>query len=137
MTAVLLDTNAYSAFKQGEQAAIEIVRRAPILALSSTVIGELLAGCAIGTREAKNRAELQLFLATQRVQVLTVDETAAAHYSSIYRDLCSKGRPIPTNDIWIAASALQHGCALFSHDGHFQYIDGLLVGATAAELHLL
>lgn len=136
MNAILLDTNAYVAFKQGQVDAVEIVRRAMNLAFSSTVLGELLAGFAVGSRDAKNRAELQQFLASDRVHILTVDEGTAAYYATIYRNLRQKGRPIPTNDMWIAASALQHGYALFSYDGHFESIDGLLVGATPADLIL-
>ena len=136
ITAILLDTNAYVAFKQGNPDAVEIIQRAPMLALSSTVLGELLAGFAVGSREAKNRAELQQFLASERVHVLTVDDVTAAYYAGIYRNLREKGRPIPTNDMWIAASALQHGYALFTHDGHFQAVDGLQIGTTATELLL-
>jgi predicted nucleic acid-binding protein len=136
MTAILLDTNAYAAFKQGQADAVEIVQRAVNLALSSTVLGELLAGFAVGTREAKNRAELQQFLASDRVHMLSIDDRTAAYYATVYRNLRQKGRPIPTNDMWIAASALQHGYALFSYDGHFQSVDGLLVGATPTDLIL-
>lgn len=134
---ILLDTNGYTAFKQGRPEAVEIVQSAPHLALSSTILGELLAGFAVGTHEARNRAELQLFLASERVHLLIVDDGTAVYYATVYRLLRRKGRPIPTNDMWIAASALQHGYALFSYDGHFQYVDGLLVGATAADLMLL
>ena len=102
--------------------------------MSSVVIGELLAGFAVGSREAQNRNELQQFLASARVVVVAADERTAAYYATVYRGLRAKGRPIPTNDMWIAALALQHGCALFSFDGHFQSIDGLIVGTTAAEL---
>jgi tRNA(fMet)-specific endonuclease VapC len=133
---VLLDTNAYVAFKQGQPDAVDIVQRATHLALSSTVLGELLAGFAIGSREAKNRAELQQFLAFERVQFLLVDDGTAAYYATVYRGMRSKGRPIPTNDMWIAASALQHGYALFSYDAHFQQVDGLLVGMTPTDLML-
>jgi tRNA(fMet)-specific endonuclease VapC len=136
MTAIMLDTNAYVAFKQGQPEAVEIVQRAARLALGSTVLGELLAGFAVGSREAKNRAELQQFLASDRVHTLTIDEETAAYYATIYRNLRQKGRPIPTNDMWIAASALQHGYALFSYDEHFQAVDGLLVGATPTDLLL-
>jgi predicted nucleic acid-binding protein len=136
VTDILLDTNAYVAFKQGHSEALEIVQRTPRMALSSTVLGELLAGFAVGSREAKNRAELQQFLASDRVHLLTVDDGTAAYYATVYRSLRNKGRPIPTNDMWIAASALQHGYALFSYDGHFQDVDGLLVGATSIDLML-
>jgi predicted nucleic acid-binding protein len=136
VTDILLDTNAYVAFKQGHSEALEIVQRTPRMALSSTVLGELLAGFAVGSREAKNRAELQQFLASDRVHLLTVDDGTAAYYATVYRSLRNKGRPIPTNDMWIAVSALQHGYALFSYDGHFQDVDGLLVGATSIDLML-
>jgi predicted nucleic acid-binding protein len=115
---------------------VEIVQHGPRLALNSTVLGELLAGFAVGSREAKNRTELQQFLASDRVHILLVDDGTAAYYATVYRILRSKGRPIPTNDMWIAASALQYGYALFSYDGHFQYVDGLLVGATSTDLLL-
>jgi predicted nucleic acid-binding protein len=136
VTAILLDTNAYAAFKLGQTDAVEIVQRATKLAFSSTVLGELLAGFAVGSRERKNRAQLQQFLASERVHILTVDDGTAAYYAAIYQNLRQKGHPIPTNDMWIAASALQHGYALFSNDAHFQAVDGLLVGATPAELML-
>jgi len=136
MNAILLDTNAYVAFKQGQPDALEIVQRATRLGISSTVLGELLAGFAVGTREAKNRVELQQFLTSDRVHILTVDDGTATHYATVYRNLRNKGRPILTNDMWIAASALQHGYALFSYDSHFQTVDGLLVGATPTDLIL-
>jgi predicted nucleic acid-binding protein len=136
VTAVLIDTNAYTAFKQGKHEAIAIIRRAAQLAFSSTVLGELLGGFAVGTRVEKNRAELRQFLASARVRVLAVDEVTATHYAEVYQHLRSKGQPVPTNDMWIAASALQHGYALFSYDRHFEAIDNLLVGATVRSLQL-
>lgn len=48
------------------------------------------------------------------------DERTALYYATVYQRLRAKGRPIPTNDLWIAATALQHACALFSFDAHFQ-----------------
>ena len=133
---ILLDTNAYTAFKQGHPDAVEIVQRATRLALCSIVLGELLAGFAIGSREAKNQAELRQFLRSERVHILTVDEGTAAFYAAVYRGLRVKGHPIPTNDMWIAAAALQHGWPLYSYDGDFQYVDGLTVGAKPSELFL-
>jgi tRNA(fMet)-specific endonuclease VapC len=123
---VLLDTNGYTAFKQAQPDAVEVFQRAARLALSSVVLGELLAGFAVGSREAQNRAELQQFLASDRVYLLVVDDGTAAFYAKIYSQLRKKGRPIPTNDLWIAASALQHGYALFSYDAHFEQIEGLI-----------
>jgi tRNA(fMet)-specific endonuclease VapC len=115
---------------------VDTIQRAPQIVVSSVVIGELLAGFAVGSHEEKNRDELRQFLASVRVAIVAVDEDTPAYYATVYRTLRAKGRPIPTNDMWIAATALQHGCALFSYDGHFQAIEGLVVGTTAAELGL-
>ena len=128
MKRVLFDTNAYAAFKRGDKSALAIVRLAEALAMSSVVIGELLSGFAAGRREAENRLELSAFLSSPRVTVLKVDLDTADYYARVYLLLRHKGRPIPTNDLWIAATALQHGFALFSFDGHFAEIDGLLTG---------
>src|SRR5262245_25964153 len=95
---------------------------------SSIVLGELLSGFAVGTREEANRQELQQFLASERVHQLVIDAETAAQYAVVYRELRRRGRPIPTNDMWIAASALQHGFAVFSDDGHFYEVPGLHVG---------
>lgn len=137
MTSLIFDTNAYTAFKQGLPEAVDITQRTPQIVMSSVVIGELLAGFAVGSREEYNRTELQAFLASPRVFVVASDSQTATYYARVYHGLRTKGRPIPTNDMWIAATALQHGCALFSYDGHFQYIDGLVVGTNAIELGIL
>ena len=59
---------------------------------------------------------------------LTADEGTAENYAISYRNLRQKGEPIPTNDMWIAATALQHGFAVFTYDGYFKYVDGLKLG---------
>jgi tRNA(fMet)-specific endonuclease VapC len=81
-----------------------VVRRAGRLLLGVTVIGELLAGFACGERERPNRKELSLFLASPRIESPPVSTDTADAYAHLYRDLKRKGRPIPTNDLWIAAS---------------------------------
>ena len=127
MRPIALDTNAYAGFKRGLLPCMELVQRADRLLISSTVIGELLAGFACGTREARNREELSQFLASPRVQHCPCGLATADTYALIYRDLRRKGRPIPTNDIWIAASAVEMGSVLFSFDEHLQQIDGLRI----------
>ena len=128
--AIALDTNAYTAFKLGRPEAREIVRRADSIALSAVVAGELLAGFAAGARESRNRAELRQFLASPRVRIHAVNEATADFYARVYATLRRRGRPIPTNDLWIAASALQRGCGLYTYDAHFTEIDGLIAGQT-------
>lgn len=126
---LLLDTNAYSAFKSGDPEALEIIAHAPLIGLDIIVLGELLGGFVGGTREAWNRQQLKEFLSSSRAQQFPVDDRTAEHYAAIYDLLKRKGRPIPTNDMWIAASALRHDLALFTYDGHFRYIDDLVVGS--------
>jgi predicted nucleic acid-binding protein len=125
---ILLDTNAYVAFKRNRTDAIEIIRQAPLIGINSIVLGELLAGFAVGTHETINKQELKRFLSSKRVKVFFTDDATAEYYAVVYRNLRQKGRPIPTNDMWIAATALQHDLAVFTYDGHFQAVDGIMVG---------
>jgi predicted nucleic acid-binding protein len=134
MRPIALDTNAYAGFKRGDAACVEVMRHADQLLLSSTVMGELLAGFACGTQEARNREELSRFLASPRVSVCTNGLATADSYALIYRDLRRQGRPIPTNDVWIAACCLEHGALLFSFDQHFEQIAGLRVIRSWAEV---
>ena len=128
MRPVLLDTNAYTAFMLGVAEVIDVVAHAEKLFLNSIVLGELLGGFAAGTREPKHRAELARFLDSPRVELLPVTAQTADSYALIYVGLRRKGLPIPTNDLWIAASALEHGAALLTRDAHFSRIDGLRCG---------
>lgn len=128
MRPILLDTNAYTAFMLGETAVVEVVAHAERIGLNSIVLGELLGGFAAGSREAKNRAELARFLDSPRVEVIPVTAQTADSYALVYSGLRRKGQPIPTNDLWIAASALEHGAALLTRDAHFAQIDGLRCG---------
>lgn len=131
---VLLDTNAYVAFKRGEPAIVELLRLPDEIVVSTVVLGELLAGFAAGDREAKNREELTEFLESPRVKVAVIDEGTAAGYGRLFALLRRKGRPIPVNDLWIAATALQHGLVLVTLDRHFEAIDGLATASEPADL---
>ena len=125
---VLLDTNAYAEFKRGVPEAAEIIRHVPLVGINSIVVGELLAGFATGSREAANRRELERFLASDRVRLYSIDRVTARYYAAVYWALRRKGHPIPTNDMWIAATALEHGLAIFSYDGHFEPVDDVISG---------
>ncbi|MBC5764438.1 type II toxin-antitoxin system VapC family toxin [Ramlibacter albus] len=133
MKPVALDTNAYVAFKRGEEAVLEVLRRAGEILLSTTVLGELLAGFAAGTRESRNRLELAEFSVSPRVRIVHATEATADNYALVYAALRRKGKPVPTNDLWIAASALEHGAALLTFDAHFAAIDGLRSGRQLAD----
>lgn len=128
MRPILIDTNAYAAFMRGDEPVVEVIAHAERLYLNSVVLGELLGGFAAGSREAKNRAELARFLDSPRVGVYAITAETADSYALVYAGLRRKGQPIPTNDLWIAASALEHGTALLSLDAHFAHVEGLRLG---------
>lgn len=132
MSALAVDTNAYSGFMRGLTGAVQALRAAQDIHLPLIVLGELLAGFAAGTRASKNRDELARFLASPRVQVLKPDEKTARHYADIYAALRARGTPIPTNDLWIAALARQHRLALLTFDVHFETVPGLAVSHLTA-----
>lgn len=124
---ILIDTNTYAAFKRNRPDVVQVYQRAEEIHISITVLAELIAGFKAGSREPENREELAAFLSSSRAVVDLVDEGTAEFYAHVYLMLRVKGAPIPTNDMWIAAAAMQNGCALYSLDSHFSAIDGLLL----------
>lgn len=129
MRPISLDTNAYAAFKRGDEQIVSVLQHAPSIIVCTTVLGELLGGFAAGQRESTNRSELTLFINAPRVKVVPSTAATADLYALVYAALRRKGQPIPTNDLWIAASSLEYGAALLTLDAHFQNIDGLRAGA--------
>ena len=123
---VALDTSAVSRFMQGEGSSVQIVRTAIRLYLPLFVLAELRAGFAAGNRQSSNAANLQRLINTSRVEVLLPDEGTAYHYAELFVQLRRQGTPIPTNDLWIAALALQHGLILCTADRHFRHVAQLV-----------
>ncbi|MCL5986835.1 MAG: type II toxin-antitoxin system VapC family toxin [Actinobacteria bacterium] len=121
-TRILIDTTAYSSFMKGDPDFKKAIQTADEIFLNSIVIGELLFGFIRGGREEKNRLELQQFLSSPRVFIQTVDEETSERYAVIFNYLKEKGTPIPTNDIWIAASAMKDGLKILTADDHFNKI---------------
>jgi len=134
MRPILIDTNAYVAFKRGDPSMLEIVQHAEILAISPVVLGELLGGFACGNKTKKNLDELQQFLRSSRIRIFSITADTAKFYSQIYSALKNKGHPIPSNDMWIAAQALENGCVVCSYDKHFKAIEGLVTGVALSDL---
>jgi tRNA(fMet)-specific endonuclease VapC len=122
---LLLDTNAYTALFRGHEGVATRVRRAEQVLLSTIVAGELLFGFRNGTRFDANREELEGFLASPWVALLPVTLVTADRFGRIAAALRRKGRPLPTNDIWIAAHAMESGADLLSFDRHFEHVEGL------------
>jgi tRNA(fMet)-specific endonuclease VapC len=131
MKRIIIDTNFYAAFKKSDTAAVDLLRRAEFIGVNTVILGELLAGFRCGSREEQNREELNQFLDSPRVDVLSVEDETAEFYAQVFHELKQKGRPIPSNDLWLAASALQHGLALASYDDHFSHASGLLLALRA------
>jgi len=117
-----LDTVAYSHFKRGENRIAELLDRAVWIGVPVVVLGELFAGFEQGSNKNKNLAELDEFLSAPAVEVLPVDRDVAETFGEIIADLRRQGRPIPTNDIWIAATCARAGATLITWDGHFRAI---------------
>ena len=120
---ILPDSNAYSNYSRGNQRIGEIMWAADEIFMSAIVVGELLAGYRGGSRFEINSAELRSFLANPNVSVVPVSAATADYYAIISASLRAKGRPIPTNDIWIAAHAMETGADLVSADSHFENVD--------------
>ena len=122
---VLLDTNAYTALFRGHTGVATRVRRAEQVLISTVVAGELLFGFRNGSRYETNVAELEDFLASPYVTLLPVTFVTADRFGRIAATLRRKGRPLPTNDIWIAAHAMESGADLLSFDHHFAEVEGI------------
>lgn len=124
---VCLDTNAYSRLMGGHAPLTQLLESAAAVLLSATVLGELHAGFEMGTRREANRRQLAEFLALPGVETVPVTDDIAERYGLLVSHLTRQGTPIPTNDIWIAASALEAGGRLVTYDPHFEHIPGLVI----------
>jgi len=122
VSAYCLDTSAYSNFRRGHRELVSLVDRADWVGVPTVTMGELRTGFLLGRRRERNESELAEFLTNPVVEVLAVDAEASRHYSEIVADLRQAGTPLPTNDIWIAATAARHGAAVLTCDRHFERI---------------
>lgn len=127
MSRILLDTSAYSALLRGDARIRLAVQEADELFVNPIILGELKAGFARGRHRKKNERELASFLVSPRVSVIPLDEESSERYAVILDSLRSAGTPIPTNDVWIAASAMQYGLQVVTTDRHFQKVPQILV----------
>ena len=123
---ILLDANAYTALAAGDAGVRRLAGRASIVLMSVAVIVELRYGFMHGRRTQVNEAALEDFLGRSFVEMLPATAVTADRYARIATALRRKGRPIPHNDIWIAAHALEHGAELLSFDGDFRNVGGLV-----------
>src|SRR5207245_1501662 len=116
----------FEAIRKGQKETVKVVREADEIFISAIILGEILAGFSSGERRAKNESELRRFLESPRVSLIDVDEGTAERYAVIFSTLRAAGTPIPTNDLWIASSAMQHGLGVLTLDTHFTKVPQIL-----------
>jgi tRNA(fMet)-specific endonuclease VapC len=122
-----LDTSGYALFDAGFAPAVEQMERATQLAIPTIALGELLSGFRKGSRMRQNIARLEEFVETFDVQWLEVTPAVAERYAQIHDHLRRRGKPLPTNDLWIAACCLAADAALLTSDPHFQRVEHLRI----------
>ena len=123
---LILDTNGYVGFKMGNPEIVEYLTRANIILISPIVLGELMFGFINGARFQQNMDELDQFINHEAVEEIQIGKITADRYSKIAAQLKRQSTPIPANDIWIAAQAMEHGAELVTMDRHFEKISGLV-----------
>ena len=123
---VLLDTSGYIKHISGIPEFVEKVAAAGEILMSPIVLGELMFGFRHGSRIQANANALGRFLGKDVVRLVPVNEVTADRYSRIALQLRRQGTPIPSNDMWIAAQAMEHGAELLTADRHFEQISGLV-----------
>lgn len=122
---ILPDTNVVIAFFAGDVTVISEFNNADEIFLASVVLGELYYGARKSARSAQNVARVDAFAGNN--VILSCDLETSQQYGVIKETLRAKGRMIPDNDIWIAATALQYALTLATRDSHFNEVDGLLI----------
>jgi len=125
MRKVLIDTSAYSELLRGSHDVVDVLGRADIVYLSVFVLGELYTGFKGGTRATTNKHLLERFIARPTVRVRHATEETAHIFAEIKHALKQAGTPIPINDVWIGAHAIETGSVLVTFDSHFARIHGL------------
>lgn len=126
MNTVLIDTNFYADIMLGKESAKKILQNYEEILVCPIVIGELLYGFKNGHREKENVEQLWDFFRLSSVRVVPITEKTSEFFALIIQQLRKAGTPIPTQDIWIAACAMEHASVVATHDAHFKKIQNLL-----------
>lgn len=125
MKNIVIDTNAYTRLLTGEEDVLDVIGTAEIVYISIFVLGELYAGFAGGTKERGNKNALNSFLLKPSVKILNATSETAKIFGMVKQNLKKAGTPLPINDVWIAAHALETGSTLITYDRNFKKIEGL------------
>jgi tRNA(fMet)-specific endonuclease VapC len=127
MNRILLDTNAYARLLAGDERILAALAGADRVFISVFVLGELNAGFRAGEKGRENRRILERFLEKPSVAVLEATRETAEFFGIVKDSLRKAGKPIPLNDVWIAAHALETGSVLVTYDSHFRVVPGLRI----------
>lgn len=119
MKKIILDTNAYTKLLLGDEQILQALGNADSIFMPVIVLGELFAGFRGGAKEKSNRELLEQFLMKPRVEIVAIDKDTAEIFGEIKYNLTRAGTPLPINDIWIAACAIEVGAIIISYDDHF------------------
>lgn len=127
MKKVILDSNTYTRLVKDDEIVARNLEKAIKIYISVIMVGELLAGFENGKFERQNKKVFKEFLDESNVSVIDVSQETAKMYGKIKNILDRKGTPIPINDIWIAAHAVETGARIITYDKHFLKIPGLRI----------
>jgi predicted nucleic acid-binding protein len=119
---LLIDSNRFIDFCAGDEATVEAFEQAALLVVPFVVLAEIRVGAQLARRGENQARVLNELLNQPGVRTVHSTDGTTHHYAAIYAQLRRKGTPIPTNDIWIAALALEHNLILYSRDAHFDLI---------------
>ena len=122
---IAIDSNRYTDFCRGLADVVSVIESAEEIYIPLIVIGEQRAGFANGNNRERNERLLTKFLNNKGVFILLPDEQTTFFYADLYAYLRKKGKPIPTNDLWIASLVVQHQLVLFDRDADFDHIPQL------------
>jgi tRNA(fMet)-specific endonuclease VapC len=125
MKKILLDTNAYVAFMKGSPEVLDAIAEADLVLMSVVVLGELFTGFYGGSKFQRNKEQLDIFLEKSKVKLLNVTYETSEVFGEIKNKLKKAGTPVPINDVWIAAQAIETGSKLATLDDHFDRISGI------------
>ena len=125
MKKVVIDTSAYVRLLAGKEDVLDAIAAADTIFFSVFVLGELYAGFAGGSRERENKALLHRFLSKPSVKMLNATAETADVFGMLKSNLKRAGTPLPINDVWIAAHAIETGSVVITYDAHFKMVPGV------------
>ncbi len=122
-----IDTNVYAELVRGNARIRALLEAVDEILISTVVLGELHAGFRLGNRKFQNARTLTEFLRTPGVSVVPPNEAVAERYGDLIGTLKENGTPIPTNDVWISATALETASRMLTFDAHYRSVPGLMM----------